>query len=794
MNNATSLPSAGGSEEPDDDGTAVSGDAGPRSGPGWAPALSALAERVLGAIGTRVTFGALPGQGRAYAYRAQGNRLWVDATDAASAAVGLHEYLREQCRIAVSWDDLRPPPPAHLPDALRTEGAARVAETYYLNFCTFGYTSPWWDWEQWEREIDWMALRGITAPLMMVGHEAVVEQVLLDDGVPAETVQKFLAGPAYLPWFAMGALEGHAGPLPQGWIGAHRDLAGKILTRQRELGMRPVLPAFTGHVPAELAGDAGPAALTTAADSVDSAGARDWQGHRTHVVGPEDPTFRRLAAATVRTQQKFWGTDHRYAADPFIEMIPVQDDPGYPGRVAAALLAGLTDADPEATWFLQTWPFSYQEHFWTAERVRAFLGDIDAGRLVLLDLWAEAQPQWRRFDGFGGRDWMWCALLNFGGRNEPLADLPGVTEELEAALAASHPPMGAGLSMEATGSVPVFFERVLDATWRPPAPLTEWLGDWAAQRYRLPPGEAAERAGAAWDGLARTVLGAGGYRIFPEAFTGLLTMRPPVNPFETTLARPSQAAPTTPDTPGTSGTQASPSTPEAPGPLAAEVRALLWYEPDTLIRAWTTLVELAEEHPHLASGPLGADLVETAVGVLARCGELTFLAAFDPAGGCDDEAAERFLTVFDDLDALLATRPEYRYDHWEAQALRWATSDEDARVLADNARRLVTVWGQVGDGYLDDYSARYWSGLVGYYGRRWREWARWHPIGSAEEWEARLQQMEADFLSEGPAAPPAHDSVTVVSRRLLDTYGPLFINTARALREQDMPDDDGAPR
>ncbi|MGC0252452.1 alpha-N-acetylglucosaminidase TIM-barrel domain-containing protein [Pseudactinotalea sp. Z1748] len=756
MNNATSLPS-----------------------PGWAPALNALAERVLGSLGTRVTFGALPGQGRRYAYGARGNRLRVEATDATSAAVGLHQYLREQCRIAVSWDDLRPPPPGHLPEAPRTEGAARVAQTYYLNFCTFGYTSPWWDWEQWEREIDWMALRGITAPLMMVGHEAVVQQVLLDEGVPAETVRDFLAGPAYLPWFAMGALEGHAGPLPQGWIAAHRDLAGKILTRQRKLGMRPVLPAFTGHVPAELA---------------TPAGARDWQGHRTHVVGPEDPTFRRLAAATVRTQQEFWGTDHRYAADPFIEMIPVQEDPGYPGRVAEALLAGLTDADPHATWFLQTWPFSYQEHFWTAERVRAFLGDIDPGRLVLLDLWAEAQPQWRRFDGFGGRDWMWCALLNFGGRNEPLADLPGVTEELEAALAATHPPMGAGLSMEATGSVPVFFERVLDATWNPPAPLSEWLGDWAARRYRLPPGEAAERAGAAWDGLARTVLGAGGYRIFPEAFTGLLTMRPPVNPFETTVARPSQANPATHDAPGTSGTQASPSIPEGPGPLAAEVRALLRYEPGALIQAWATLVELAEEHPDLAAGPLGADLVETAVGVLARCGELTFLTAFDPAGVCDDEAAERFLTVFDDLEALLATRPEYRYDHWEAQALRWATSDEDARVLTDNARRLVTVWGQVGDGYLDDYAARYWSGLVGYYGRRWREWARWHPIGNAEEWQARLQDLEAGFLRDGPTAPPAHDSVTVVSRRLLDTYGPLFINAARALREQDMPADDGAPR
>ncbi|HLS15448.1 MAG TPA: alpha-N-acetylglucosaminidase TIM-barrel domain-containing protein [Beutenbergiaceae bacterium] len=731
--------------------------------PDWAPALAGLAGRVLGPVATGVTFAALLGAGRRYVYRATGGRLLIEATDATSAAVGLHHYLREQCRIAVSWDDLRPVPPDHLPDAARSEGAARVSETYYLNFCTFGYTTAWWDWEQWEAEIDWMALRGITAPLMMVGHEAVIEQVLLGEGLEPDRVREFLAGPAYLPWLAMGNLEGFGGPPPQGWIEAHRELAGRILTRQRELGMRPVLPAFTGHVPAELAGPAG---------------ARDWQGHRTHVVGPQDPAFRRLTAATVRVQQEFWGTDHRYAADPFIEMVPVESDPGYPGRVAAALLAGLTDADPQATWYLQTWPFSYMADFWTGGRVRTFLGDIDPERLVLLDLWAEAEPQWRRFNGFGGREWIWCALLNFGGRNEPLADLPGATKELDGALDSAHPPIGAGLSMEATRSVPVYFERLLDATWRAPEPLDRWLTDWAGQRYRLPEGPLTARAGAAWQALARTVLDSGSYRIFPEAFTGLLTQRPPADPFRS-------------------------------GQLQRDVADLLWYEPADLIEAWDGLVTLAEDQPQLASGPLGRDLIEVALGVLPRCAELAFLAAYDAEGVRNHGAARRFLTVFEDLEELLATRSEFRYDHWEAEALRWAESPEDARLLADNARRLVTVWGHSGDGYLDDYSARYWAGLVGYYRQRWQQWAKAHPIATsaADQWERRLQDLEHDFLRDGPTTPPASGSVTAISRHLLDTYGPLFIRTARHLRSTmparrslpgsvqartDMHDDDGA--
>lgn len=726
-------------------------------GPAWSAALAALAGRILGPIAAQVTFAEMPGpstaathSGRRYAYSAAKGRVLIEATDATSAAVGLHQYLREQCRMAVSWDDLRPEPPADFPDAARTEGAARVQETYYLNFCTFGYTTAWWDWEQWEAEIDWMALRGITTPLMMVGHEAVLQQVLRGEGLSAEAVEGFLAGPAYLPWLAMGTLEGFAGPPTQHWIEDHRHLGGKILARQRELGMTPVLPAFTGHTPRNLA---------------TSDGARDWQGHRTHVVGPQDPAFRRLAAATVRVQQEFWGTDHRYAADPFIEMVPVESDPGYPGRVAAALLAGLTDADPQATWYLQTWPFSYQEQFWTSERVRTFLGDIDPDRLVLLDLWAEAQPQWQRFESFGGRDWMWCGLLNFGGRNEPIADLPGVTEELEAALRSAHPPVGAGLSMEATRSVPVFFERLLDATWQQPPRLGQWLTDWAAQRYRLPPGPLADRAGAAWQGLARTVLASGEYQIFPEAFTGLLTQRPSAD-----LASRLEE-------------------------LGREVDDLLWYEPAVLIGAWTGMVEVAEALPQTVAGPLGRDLIEVALGVLPRYAELSFLSAYDAGGVRDHDAAASFFGVFDDLEELLATRQEFRYDTWEQEARRWATGPEEDQLLADNARRLVTVWGHVGDGYLDDYSARYWAGLLGYYRRRWQHWAQLHPFhaAAAEQLEHQLLDLERAFLRDGPTTPPAKDSVTAVSRRLLETYGPLF--TAAADRRRSTTEhDDGAPR
>lgn len=705
--------------------------------PEWDQGPRGLAQRVLGDLAERVRFAPLPGPARRFSYAAQQGQVVVSATDAGSAAVGLHAYLRRHCHLMVQWDDLRPPPPEQLPDAPPTDGEARVPETYYLNFCTYSYTMAWWDWEQWEREIDWMALHGVTAPLMMVGHEAVLERVLRDEGLDRGAVDGFLSGPAYLPFLVMGTLDGFAGPLPSAWMADHRDLGGRILARQRELGMRPVLPAFTGHVPAALAGEEG---------------ARDWQGHRTHVIGPEDPRFRRLAAATVRVQQEFWGTDHRYASDPFIEMVPVVDDPGYPGRVATELLAGLTDADPEAVWYLQTWPFSYQREFWTESRVRAFLDAIPAHRLTLLDLWAETAPQWSRFDAFAGRDWIWCALLNFGGRSDPLANLTGLDTLLDEAFDSDNPPTGIGLSMEATRQAPVYFERLLDLTWREAPPLQDWFDAWVHQRYGLDDAALIRQAADAWRALAATTLSSGESRIFPSGFNGLITARPAAQPFA------------------------------QPDLLPGRVADLLWYDPAKLITAWQGLVAVAESAPDAAAGPLGRDLVDAALAVLPRYAELCFLAGYDEGGVIDPGAAARFLGVFDDLEELLATRPEFRYDTWEREALRWAHTDADHGLLADNARRLLTVWGRTGDGYLDDYACRLWAGLVGYYKARWLHWIERHPVQAANEadLEAALRHKEDTFLRDGPATVPTGGDVVTVSRRLLDTYADDFVRTAVA--------------
>ena len=202
-------------------------------------AAVALASRVMGAQAAAVVFEQTDGPEDTYEISRKGSKVLIRGNNANSMAVGLNRYLQEYCLANVNWYDYNPVElPETLPEVTEcVKASAEVPKRFFLNYCTFGYTMPWWNWKQWERFIDWMALNGVNMPLAITGQEAVWQKVWRKYGLSDEQIRSYFTGPAHLPWQRMCNIDRWQGPLPQSWIDGQAKLQKRILRRERSLNM-----------------------------------------------------------------------------------------------------------------------------------------------------------------------------------------------------------------------------------------------------------------------------------------------------------------------------------------------------------------------------------------------------------------------------------------------------------------------------------------------------------------------------------------------------------------------------
>jgi len=240
----------------------------------------------------------------------QNGKIVLRGDSALSQAVAFNWYLKHCARISVSWyadDSVNVPKKLTVPmDKVRK--TTRLKQRFFLNYCTFGYTMPFWHWRDWERFIDWMALNGVNMPLAQNGNEYIWQKVWREYGLGDDEIRAFFTGPAHLPWHRMLNIDKWNGPLPQSYIDGQRDLQKRILARERELGMTPVLCAFAGHVPEVL--------KARHPDFKIERIAPGWGGfgpeYSCHFLNPLDPVFEEIQVKFLREQEREYGTNHYY--------------------------------------------------------------------------------------------------------------------------------------------------------------------------------------------------------------------------------------------------------------------------------------------------------------------------------------------------------------------------------------------------------------------------------------------------------------------------------------------------
>ena len=252
-----------------------------------------------------------------YEYECRAGMPVVRGSSGASIARGAYDFLRSAGQVHCSWEGNNVELPAEFPDTELKRTVSPYRYRTFYNQCTFGYTTAYWDWKRWEKEIDWLALHGINLPLAMVGQESIWRMVWKEMGLSYEDIDEMFSGPAFLPWHRMGNIYTHNGPIPASWHEKQVELQKKIIARMRALGMQPVAPGFAGYVPKAFNTVFPDASVKRMKAFAEFDGECD-----SYVLGAKDPLFREIGAKFIRKYKDIFGPVSFYLVDTFNEMIP----------------------------------------------------------------------------------------------------------------------------------------------------------------------------------------------------------------------------------------------------------------------------------------------------------------------------------------------------------------------------------------------------------------------------------------------------------------------------------------
>lgn len=611
----------------------------------------------------------------------KGDKVVIRGNNPVSIASGLNWYLKYYAGIHLSWNNMQATLPEILPAVTRKERhETNLKYRYDFNYCTHSYTMAFWDWERWEQEIDWMALHGINLPLAMTGTDGVWYNVLKKLGYNKDEINEFIAGPGFQAWWLMNNLEGWGGPNPDSWYKQQIALQQRIVKRMREYGIEPVFPGYSGMVPHN--------AKEKLGLNVSDPGL--WCGyHRPAFLQPTDPRFQEIAALYYKELNKLYGKANFYSMDPFHEGGSVAGvDLDAAGK---AIMQAMKKNNPKAVWVAQAWQ---------ANPRMQMIGNLNAGDMIVLDLFSESRPQWGdpestwyRKEGFGQHDWIYCMLLNYGGNIGLHGKMQHVIDEFYKAKESSFGKTlkGVGMTMEGSENNPVMFELLTELPWRPASfDKDEWIRNYTTARY----GKTNLTVQNAWVLLSNSIYNCPASNVQQGTHESVFCARPSEHPYM----------------------------------VSSWSEMEDYYNPEDVIKAAAMMVSVADQFAGNNNFEYDlVDIVRQAIAEKGRLVEKVVEAAF--ASGDKtlyNAAANRFLQLILLQDQLLGTRSEFMVGNWIKRARDLGNTSEEKDLYEWNARVQITTWGNreaADKGGLRDYAHKEWNGILkDFYYMRWKTW------------------------------------------------------------------------
>ncbi|XP_022916641.2 alpha-N-acetylglucosaminidase [Onthophagus taurus] len=596
------------------------------------------------------------------------DKIKISGTTGVVAATGFNYYLKYYLNSHVSWEISQLNVPKVFPK-INLTNTLNDKLRYYQNVCTTSYSFVWWNWKNWEKHIDWMAMNSFNLVLAFNGQEAIWKRIYEKLNLTRSEIDDQFTGPAFLSWERMGNIKKWGGPLSQEFHQNSLTLQKQIITRMRNLGIIPILPAFSGYVPK---------AIKRIYPSINITSMK-WnqfnEDYQASLLDPFDHHFQEIGDLYMYEMIKEFGTDHVYSADTFNEIIPPTTNLDYIKRAGEAVYEAMIYTDPKAIWVMQNWLFVNAFLYWTPNRAKALLTSIPIGKMIVLDLQSEQYPQYDRFQSYFGQPFIWCMLHNFGGTLGMFGSPQIINQKsFDARRKNGSTMVGTGLTPEGIFQNYVIYELMAEMAFRQnPVDLNLWFKNYAVRRY----GKFNEDATQSWMLLLSSVYN----------FQGLQRVR------------------------GKYTMNISPST---------RITINYWYNPCDVYQAWNNLLKASDDFKD--NPGYKHDLVDLTRQVIQLIGDNMYKEIIFVYKRKDTESFNNsistFLTLFDDLDDILATNENFLLGSWINAAKNASNSYNESKLFEFNARNQITLWGPNGE--IKDYASKQWSGMVkDYFKPRW---------------------------------------------------------------------------
>ncbi|XP_063404443.1 alpha-N-acetylglucosaminidase-like isoform X1 [Mytilus trossulus] len=641
--------------------------------------VTALIQRVVGARASQfkaiVNPALAPNRIDTFHLVNENGTVTIGGSTGVAVAMGLYYYLTNYCNCQITWAGQQLDIPKELPKLPKSGVTVSANDRfrYYQNVCTVSYSFVWYKWEDWEKQLDWMALHGLNLPLAFTGQEAIFQRVYMKMGMTMKDMQTHFGGPAFQAWSRMGNMRGWGGPITQTWLNDQLILQHKILDRMRALGMIPVLPGFAGHVPE---------ALSRLHPKANVSRLRDWGRFNetyccTYLLDFGDPLFKEIGVSFIKEMEYEFGVDHIYNVDSFNEMKPKSGSAEYLQEVGSIIFDVLQTGDPDAIWLMQGWLFQ-DKQFWQQAQIKAMLTSVPEGKMIVLDLFSEVSPIYTYTESYYGQPYIWCMLHDFGGTMELYGALDSInTGPFEGRNMTNSTMVGLGLTPEGIYQNEVIYEFFMENVWRKqPRDITKWISDFTRKRY----GKYNKFVDLAWQYLKKSVY----------------------NNTDGLKDHDKNSIPT--------------SRPRYRHGLHPHV----WFDPEDLYAAWDLLILSADQYKN--NSLYQYDLVDVTRNSLQIISIEYYnkMIASVMINKTEDFLinSRLLLELLNDMETLLASDSHFLLGKWIAAAKSWATDISESFNLEFNARNQVTLWGPRGE--ILDYACKQWSGLLkGYYIPRW---------------------------------------------------------------------------